>query len=159
MGDEGESFGQRVRRLRKWRRWTQEYLAAEAGLDQSTVSQVERDYGVRNIATVRRLAGVFGADPEDWARLAGLLPPLPAEVMPPAVPAEEPTGDQGWEPAKLIAWVLQHPDRRFVARLERLAERVPPEAFERIALKLARAQLMNGELALSVAEEFIDLET
>jgi transcriptional regulator with XRE-family HTH domain len=37
-----ETFGQLVRRLRERERWTQEKLAEKSGLDQSTISAIER---------------------------------------------------------------------------------------------------------------------
>jgi len=40
-------FGQRVRKLRKARKWTQEEMAARFGLDRAYVSHVER--GTKNI--------------------------------------------------------------------------------------------------------------
>lgn len=61
-------FGRRVRVARHARGWTQEDLAAEAGLDRTYIGGVER--GERNVAllNVNRLALALGED------FGGLLP-------------------------------------------------------------------------------------
>lgn len=53
-------FGERVRRARARRGWTQEKLAAEAGLDRTYIGGVER--GQRNVAllNVNKLAVALG---------------------------------------------------------------------------------------------------
>lgn len=63
-------------------------------------------------------------------------------------------GNKDYDPAMLVRFVTSHPDAAFRARLEALAERVTPEAFERICAKIYKAWGHNGDLALTVAEEF-----
>ncbi len=55
-----KAIGGRVRRLREKRRWSQEALAHEAGLDRSYMSGIER--GVRNISvlTLSKVAKALG---------------------------------------------------------------------------------------------------
>ena len=62
------AFGQRVRRAREARGWSQEDLAAEAGMDRTYVGGIER--GERNLAllNINRLALALGENP------AGFLP-------------------------------------------------------------------------------------
>lgn len=78
-----KTFGQMVRRLRDARRWTQEKLAEEAGLDQTTVSNTERDKGQPTLLTVMKLATVFDADPYGWAVRTGHFPAPPPSAGPP----------------------------------------------------------------------------
>ena len=53
------TFGERVRELRRARKWTQNDLADRLGLDRTTISKWERQ-GVRSdIATIDKLANVF----------------------------------------------------------------------------------------------------
>jgi transcriptional regulator with XRE-family HTH domain len=52
------AIGTRIRRAREGRGWSQETLAAEAGLDRSYMSGVER--GVRNLS-VLKLAAIANA--------------------------------------------------------------------------------------------------
>lgn len=56
MADLLETFGQAVRQVREEKGWSQERLAAEAGLDRTYVSGLER--GRRNpaLATQKRIA-------------------------------------------------------------------------------------------------------
>jgi len=55
-GREAEIFGSTVRRLRLERGWTQEHLAAAAGLTTTYVGQVERGAKVPSLTVVLRLA-------------------------------------------------------------------------------------------------------
>lgn len=60
-----QAIGARVREARETRGWSQETLAAEAGLDRSYMSGVER--GVRNLS-VLKLAAIgeaLGLSPRD----------------------------------------------------------------------------------------------
>ena len=56
-------FGKRLSTLRRARGWTQEELAAESGISQRYISDVER--GLRNIAlrNICRLAAALGVPP------------------------------------------------------------------------------------------------
>lgn len=49
-----------IRRLRAERGWTQQALAWRAGLDQKTVSRIERNAGDHSRATLTCLAYAFG---------------------------------------------------------------------------------------------------
>ena len=63
MADPRNAFGARLRELRKERDWSQEKLGAEADLDRTYVSGVER--GIRNISLINicRLAKALGITP------------------------------------------------------------------------------------------------
>ena len=60
-------FGQRVRAARTGRDWTLRELAAEAGVDHTTLSKIENGRGTR-FAIAGRIAAAFGVP------LAALLP-------------------------------------------------------------------------------------
>lgn len=64
-------FGERVRSAREARGWTQEDLAAEAGLDRTYIGGIER--GERNLAllNMNKLAGALNEE------FAGLFPCRP----------------------------------------------------------------------------------
>lgn len=51
-------YGEKVRRLREERAWTQEQLAMAAGLDTRTIQRVEADR-TRNFETLQAIAGAF----------------------------------------------------------------------------------------------------
>ena len=53
-------FGQRVRKLRETRKWTQEDLAERSGLHHTYVGSIER--GERNLAllNIRKITNAFG---------------------------------------------------------------------------------------------------
>jgi transcriptional regulator with XRE-family HTH domain len=54
------TFGERVRELRRARKWTQNDLADRLGLDRTTISKWERQGGSEpDIATIDKLANVF----------------------------------------------------------------------------------------------------
>jgi transcriptional regulator with XRE-family HTH domain len=63
-----KEIGRQIRTVRKAKGWSQEQLAAEAGIDRSYMSGIER--GVRNISVLKlaSLAQVLGT------RLSDLLP-------------------------------------------------------------------------------------
>jgi transcriptional regulator with XRE-family HTH domain len=67
------SFGRAVRSVRLERGWTQEQLAAAAGLDRTYVSGLER--GVRNpaLSSQRRVALALAVDLSELFRLAERL--------------------------------------------------------------------------------------
>ena len=58
--DPKSKFGARVRSLREARGWSQEALAAEAGLDRTYIGGVER--GERNVSliNIHRIANALG---------------------------------------------------------------------------------------------------
>jgi transcriptional regulator with XRE-family HTH domain len=53
-------FGERLRSTRRQRGWSQEFLGAQAGLDRSYVSSVERGEHNPSLETVVRLAHALG---------------------------------------------------------------------------------------------------
>jgi transcriptional regulator with XRE-family HTH domain len=63
-------FGKRLVKLRKDLGWSQEGLAAEAGIGRSYLSGVER--GKRNIAVVNicKIAATLGIDPSEMLKFA-----------------------------------------------------------------------------------------
>jgi transcriptional regulator with XRE-family HTH domain len=70
-----ETFGQRIRLLRRERGLTQRQLAAAVGLDFTYLSKVENDRGEPpGEETVRKLADVLAVDVEDLLALAGKVP-------------------------------------------------------------------------------------
>lgn len=73
------TLGSEIKRLRLARRmpngkpWTQQYLAERAGLDQTTISGIERDEPLqRTLDTIKGLALALDEPPEYFGRLAGL---------------------------------------------------------------------------------------
>lgn len=70
----GESLGDRVRRLRKARRWKQADLADKVGVDRVAVSNWERGKYEPKGAHLVKLADVLRADSDEagWHRRSGL---------------------------------------------------------------------------------------
>src|SRR5436190_709240 len=58
-----EAFGQALRVLRAERRWSQERLALESGVDRSYISLLERGRQSPTLATIFRLATVLAIKP------------------------------------------------------------------------------------------------
>ena len=56
-------FGENVKYRRKWRRWTQEDLAARANLHPMAISQIERAKTNPTLATVEAIARALKLDP------------------------------------------------------------------------------------------------
>ena len=72
---EEETFGQRVKRLRRERDLTQRQVAAALGLDFTYLSKVENGRGEPpSEETVRKLATILGTDEEELLALAGRVP-------------------------------------------------------------------------------------
>lgn len=71
-----ETFGQKVKRLRKAKRITQLELAESIGVDFTYVSKIENDRTMRSPAesTIRKIAEVLGANPEELILLANKIP-------------------------------------------------------------------------------------
>lgn len=71
-----ETFGQKIKRLRKAKRITQLELAERIGVDFTYVSKVENDRTMRSPAesTIRKIAEVLGIDSEDLILLANKVP-------------------------------------------------------------------------------------
>lgn len=57
--------GDRTRRLRKLRRWTQEKLASEAKVDKETINRFENGIGNPTLRTAQKIAGAFGLTVDD----------------------------------------------------------------------------------------------
>ena len=71
-----ETFGQRIKRLRKEKRITQLELAERIEVDFTYVSKIENDKTLRAPAesTIRRIAEVLGTDPEELIIFAEKVP-------------------------------------------------------------------------------------
>ena len=71
-----ETFGQRVKRLRKLRRITQLELANRIGVDFTYVSKIENERTPRSPAesTIKKLAEVLGDDADELILLANKIP-------------------------------------------------------------------------------------
>lgn len=71
-----ETFGQRIRRLRKGRRITQLELADRIGVDFTYVSKIENDRTARPPAesTIRKIAEVLSTDTEELILAAKKVP-------------------------------------------------------------------------------------
>ena len=71
-----ETFGQKVKRLRKAKRITQLELAERIGVDFTYVSKIENDRTMRSPAesTIRKIAEVLGTDSEGLILLANKIP-------------------------------------------------------------------------------------
>lgn len=60
-----KNLGKRIRELRLGKRWSQMYLAAEAGLDKSYIGSIERGEVNPSIKLVTRIAEALGVDISD----------------------------------------------------------------------------------------------
>lgn len=71
-----ETFGQKVRRLRKAKKMTQSELAESCGVDFTYISKIENDKGLRPPAesTIRKLAMFLETDAEELILLAKKVP-------------------------------------------------------------------------------------
>lgn len=71
-----ETFGQKIKRLRKAKRITQLELAERIGVDFTYVSKIENDRTMRSPAesTIRKIAEVLETDSEDLILLANKIP-------------------------------------------------------------------------------------
>ncbi len=69
------SFGRRIQQLRRGKGLTQRKVAAELGIDFTYLSKLENDRGEPpGEQTVRGLARLYGADPEELLARAGKIP-------------------------------------------------------------------------------------
>jgi transcriptional regulator with XRE-family HTH domain len=69
------TFGRTIQELRRARNLTQRDLAARLGIDFTYLSKLENDRGEPpGEATVRKIAEILEADPEELLALAGKLP-------------------------------------------------------------------------------------
>jgi HTH-type transcriptional regulator/antitoxin HipB len=57
--------GEKVRYERRARGWTQEELAAKAGIALASVSRIETGHNEPRITSLRRIAKAFGLEPRD----------------------------------------------------------------------------------------------
>jgi transcriptional regulator with XRE-family HTH domain len=64
MDDALQRFGENVRRARKERCWSQEYLALKTGLAMAQISRIERGKREIRLRTLIRLLDAFDAPPE-----------------------------------------------------------------------------------------------
>ena len=63
-----EVNGERLRRLREERVFSQRELARLAGLTHVTVWRLENGYAEARPATIRKLAGVLGVEPKELTK-------------------------------------------------------------------------------------------
>jgi transcriptional regulator with XRE-family HTH domain len=69
------SFGTRIQDLRRKKGLTQRQVAAKLGIDFTYLSKIENDRGEPpGEETVRRLAKLYGVDPEELLAVAGKIP-------------------------------------------------------------------------------------
>ncbi len=59
MSSLNHQFGSIVRQCREQRRWSQEVLADNAGLNRSYLGEIERGIAVPSLVTIAKLAGAF----------------------------------------------------------------------------------------------------
>src|SRR3954468_12589275 len=72
--DDGLSFGEYVRRLRRRKRWQHQELATATGLSVTHLSRIENDNAVPNPDTVVKLANALDGDLGSLLQLADCLP-------------------------------------------------------------------------------------
>lgn len=71
-----ETFGKRIKRLRRELELTQREVASSLGIDFTYLSKLENDRGEPpGEETVRKLAGVLHVEAEELLALAGKVPP------------------------------------------------------------------------------------
>ncbi len=70
MADLARQVGERIRAIRKVRRWTQEELASRAGLHYTYVGAVERGEKNLTLKSLHRLAGTLGIPMPDLLKEA-----------------------------------------------------------------------------------------
>lgn len=58
-------IGERLRKARTRKLWTQEELAEQAGVSPSTIVNVERDQAEPHFSTIRKLAKSLDVDPTE----------------------------------------------------------------------------------------------
>ncbi len=83
-GDAREGLGERVRRLRTARGWTQEQLARQAGLSKSAISEAESETTQPRGPNLVRIASALGASIDFLLTGDERLPPPPSPVIMPA---------------------------------------------------------------------------
>lgn len=62
-----ETFGARLRTAREQRVWSQRQLAAESGVQKTTISRLEQGKHTPTPSTITKLAGALGVSPQ-WLR-------------------------------------------------------------------------------------------
>ncbi len=72
-------LGERIRKLRRERNWTQKQLGQMAGIDQNNISQYESGKITPTRRTVDRLAEIFAISPEELIAEAPAEPVLAIE--------------------------------------------------------------------------------
>lgn len=150
-----EEFGETVRAARLARRmpngkpWTQEYLAELAGIDQGTVSAVERGRGEPTPLTIRRLAGAFGQEPYRWMQLAGLMPARPDDEVARRLVLVALGGDEEYDAERIVAYVESRPGQRFQEQLREAKQLRPYPAYVEFCLNIFRAWESNSDLGVA----------
>lgn len=142
-------FGLMVKRLRREeKRWSQETLAEKAGIDQGTVSAIERAIGQPTTKTVIGLANAFGASPQQFLQMARIVPTT-EEAPGPDVYATAPLGD-------ILSALKEIPT--VPAQLEQLAG-LTPRVRETIIRSLARTiSLQLGDSLRLAQQAQLDLD-
>lgn len=159
---EEESFGARLRRLRTAARLSQRKLAALVALDNSTISLAESGGlwvdQLPSYDIVRRLAVALAVSPEELAgeAVATLAPVAEVEEVPRGAGPEAPAPrepDAPYSPEQIVAYLKANPDPIFRERILRREERMAPDAFARLCLRIYRAQASNFHAIVETAEE------
>jgi transcriptional regulator with XRE-family HTH domain len=110
----GESFGERLRRLRKARGFTQTELARSAGTSQRMITHYERHDGVPGGPVVVRLADALGITPEE---LLGIRQPRRKKT------AESPENLRLWRKLRQVESLTPSERRDVLRYIEALVER------------------------------------
>jgi len=97
-----ETIGERVTRLRSEKKWTQDQLAKEAGIAQSTVNGVEKGARQKRPSSLIKIAHALGVD-ANWLRTgigkqggAGIHLTEEEELLLRALPLLDPGTKRSW---------------------------------------------------------------
>lgn len=137
-------IGTLVKERRKARGLTQTELARRTGLSQNYISKLEGgDIDLPQRGTLEVLAGPLGVTLAALYQAAGVLPAGEQSAPPPEVLDESPIADD-----LVVSYIENLPGEAFRERLTRLRVALPPASYRALCLRLYRAWVANGELAL-----------
>lgn len=147
--------GDLIRERRLAKGLSQPQLAEILGKSQRQISRWEGyTTEMPREATRLQLGAALGIAEREWHLAA-------ARHAPPEVPAAEPDDrprrppaeDAPFDVGQIVAYLKAHPDPTFRERLARREERMAPDAFARICLRIYRAQGSNFRAIVETAEE------